>query len=127
MTTTTASRPQTSPARAVRTSLRLSVPVAVLASAVLAAPGAFADVPKGFSDPDDVSVVQFLIVLVALPLALALLITLAVYIPALVRGEKVAPNASPVDDQWFGGPRSGTGELEQPSEKSGTGGASGRW
>lgn len=94
---------------------------------------ASAKVPEGWSDPPQVPIQQVLLILVGLPLLLIALITAAVYVPALVRGERVAPGAAPVEDQWFGGPRGGARELE-PGSESGeqtapgeTGGAGGRW
>jgi hypothetical protein len=111
----------------VRSSLRLAVPAAVVLTVLLAGP-AMADVPEGWSDPEDVSALQFIVVLFLAPLGLAALICLAVYLPALARGERIAPNAAAVDDQWFGGPRGGRAELEQAEAKQkGTGGASGSW
>lgn len=87
-----------------------------------------ADVPEGWSNPDQVGAGPFLLVLLGAPLALALLIALAVYVPALVRGEKVAPGPTHVEDQWFGGPRPGTRELAGPDdETSQAGGAGARW
>jgi hypothetical protein len=111
----------------VRSSLRLALPAALVLTVLLAGP-ATADVPKGWSDPDDVTAWQFIVVLFLAPLGVAALISLAVYLPALARGEKIAPNSAPVDDQWFGGPRGGRAELEQSeSKQEGTGGASGTW
>ena len=53
---------------------------------------------------------------------------LAVYLPSLVRGERIAPGQPPVENQWLGGPRTGTAELKGPeSEDADAGGASGRW
>ena len=110
---------------------------AVLTTAVgmslLVAGPASAKVPEGWSDPPPVPMQQVLLVLVVLPLLLIALITAAVYVPALVRGERVAPGAAPVEDQWFGGPRGGVRELEAGGDRSeqpaegGTGGAGGRW
>jgi hypothetical protein len=52
----------------------------------------------------------------------------AVYVPALVRGERLAPGAPLVENQWLGGPRRSAGELAAPdSDSSEAGGASGRW
>ena len=66
--------------------------------------------------------------LAGVPLLLFVLIVLAVYLPALVRGERVKPGAPAVEDQWFGGPRKGTAELAGPdNEDSQAGGASARW
>lgn len=93
----------------------------------LAAP-AHADVPEGWSNPPPVSTLHALLVLGGIPLLLFLLITLAVYLPAMVRGERVAPGSATVEDQWFGGPRKGTSELAGPdTEESQAGGASARW
>ena len=49
-----------------------------------------------------------MLLLVGIPLLLFLVITLAVYVPSLVRGESIAPGAPAVENQWLGGPRSGT-------------------
>jgi hypothetical protein len=86
------------------------------------------DVPVGWSDPKDVNMVHALLILGAIPLGLFLLITVAVYLPSLVRGERIAPGQPPVENQWLGGPRSGTAELKGPeSQDADAGGASGRW
>ncbi len=106
---------------------RVTVLVAVGTPSLLAAAPAQADVPEGWSDPDPVSMFESLMVVVGIPLALIVLITLAVYLPALARGERVAPGASRVEDRWFGGPRQGTHELESRGDTGETGGASGRW
>lgn len=93
----------------------------------LAAP-AHAEVPEGWSNPEPVSALHALLVLAGIPLLLFVLIALAVYLPALVRGERVKPGAPAVEDQWFGGPRKGTAELAGPdNEDSQAGGASARW
>ena len=86
------------------------------------------DVPLGWSQPDDVNMVHALLLLVGVPLLLFILITVAVYLPSLVRGERIAPGQPPVENQWLGGPRTGTAELKGPeSEDAEAGGASGRW
>ena len=86
------------------------------------------DVPVGWSDPDDVNMVNALLLLAGVPLLLMILITVAVYVPSLVRGERIAPGQPPVENQWLGGPRTGTAELKGPeSEDADAGGASGRW
>ena len=86
------------------------------------------DVPVGWSEPDDVNMVNALLLLGGVPLLLMLMITLAVYVPSLVRGERIAPGQPPVENQWLGGPRTGTAELKGPeSEDADAGGASGRW
>ena len=99
---------------------------------LLVAGPASAEVPEGWSDPPQVPVLEALLILAGIPLLLIVLISAAVYVPALVRGERVAPGAAPVEDQWFGGPRGGARELEsagrgeQPAQSE-TGGAGGRW
>ena len=86
------------------------------------------DVPVGWSNPSDVNMTHAVLVFVGIPLLLFIAITVAVYLPSLVRGERIAPGQPPVSDQWLGGPRTGTAELQGPdSEASDAGGASGRW
>jgi hypothetical protein len=99
---------------------------------VVAGP-ASAEVPEGWSDPQEIPMLEALLILAGLPLLLIVLISAAVYLPALVRGERVAPGAAPVQDQWFGGPRGGARELEsgvgrdEQAREVETGGAGGRW
>lgn len=107
-----------------RTTILLGTTAALLA---LAGP-ASADVPEGWSDPDEVDVLHALLVLGLVPLLIGLAIAALVYLPALVRGERVAPGAPAVENQWLGGPRKGTAELAGPdTADSEAGGASARW
>ena len=86
------------------------------------------DVPEGWSNPSDVNVVEALLLLGGIPLLLFIAITVAVYAPSVVRGERIAPGQAPVENQWIGGPRTGTAELKgRDSEDAEAGGASGRW
>ena len=91
------------------------------------------DVPVGWSDPDDVDMLQAVLLLGGVPLLLFVGITLAVYVPSLVRGEPIAPGAPTVENQWLGGPRTSAGELTGPDSAAtdhhdhDSGGASGRW
>ena len=92
------------------------------------------DVPVGWNpDPEDVDMVHALLLLAGVPLLLFLGITLAVYVPSLVRGESIAPGAPVVENQWLGGPRTPAGELAGPDagtndhQDPDSGGASGRW
>ena len=91
------------------------------------------DVPVGWSDPDDVDMLQAVLLLGGVPLLLFVGITLAVYVPSLVRGEPIAPGAPAVENQWLGGPRTSVGELAGPGAAAtdhhdpDSGGASGRW
>lgn len=96
-------------------------------SLVLAAP-AMAEPSEGWPDNDPVDMLQALLVLAGIPLLLFVVITVAVLVPAMVRGERIAPGAPAVDNQWLGGPRKSAGELAAPdTETSEAGGASGRW
>ena len=104
----------------------LSAPVLAL----LAAP-AHADVPEGWAGQDEVNNLDFLGALAlyaGAPLLLFVLIALAVYVPAMVRGEKLLPDHSGGEAQWIGGPRQGVAELPAPDgDDSRAGGASGSW
>ena len=103
------------------------VAVSLALPLVVAAP-AVADVPEGWSDPESVSMLHVLLVMVGVPLALFVLILLAVYVPAAARGERLKPGAPSVENQWLGGPRKSAGELAAPdNEESRAGGASARW
>jgi hypothetical protein len=88
------------------------------------------DVPVGWGGEEDrgVNMVHALLYLGGVPLLAFILITVAVYVPSIVRGERVAPGHAPVENQWLGGPRTGTAELKgRESEDEDAGGASGRW
>lgn len=100
----------------------------VLTVAVLTAAPAGAEVPEGWSQPEAVDPLHVVLVGVGLPLLLALVLVALVYGPPLARGERVAPGAPQVENQWLGGPRKAAGELAGPDdEDSQAGGASGRW
>lgn len=99
-----------------------------LTLAVLTAAPAGAEVPEGWSDPEPVDPMHVILVAVVLPLVLGLVLTAMVYGPPLARGERVAPHAPEVENQWLGGPRKSAGELAGPDgDDSQAGGASGRW
>ncbi|WP_170219258.1 hypothetical protein [Nocardioides litoris] len=84
--------------------------VLVGAGALTAGP-ASAAVPEGWPDTKPVDMLEALAVLVGIPLVLFVLIVAAVYLPGIVRGERVAPGATGPEDQWLGGRRS-TDSLE---------------
>ncbi len=111
---------------------RTTLLLLAVATPVLVAVPARADVPEGWSgtEPEQVDTLHALLVLAGIPLLLFVLIAIAVYVPALIRGERVTPGAPAIESQWFGGPRSGTHELGSGSSSEAsddTGGASGRW
>jgi hypothetical protein len=112
------------PARHVR---RAAVLATAPLLALLAAP-AHADVPQGWAPVTDVDDLHALLLLVGGPLLLFVLIVLAVYLPAMIRGEKLLPDHSGGEAQWIGGPRQGTAELPAPDgDDSRAGGARGSW
>lgn len=89
-----------------------------------------AEVPEfwGGDPADAVDPWHAVLVLVGIPLALFVVITLLVVVPGIVKGERFTPGGQATADQWFGGPRSGTQELPAPdTDESKAGGASGRW
>jgi hypothetical protein len=96
-------------------------------SVALATP-AVAEPSEGWPDNTSASMTHALLVLVGLPVLLFVAITVAVLLPALVRGERVKPGQPAVENQWLGGPRRSAGELAAPDgDSSEAGGASGRW
>jgi len=107
---------------------RIAVVVAASAAILGLAGPASADVPEGWAQPYHVSGMHTLLVLVGIPALLCVLIPIAVYLPSLLRGDRIKPGGPTVENQWFGGPRKGTSELAAPdTEESKAGGASGRW
>lgn len=100
-----------------------------VAGSVLLAGPARANVPEGWATGStDVDTGHALLLLVGAPLGLFLVITLAVMLPSLARGEKSSGGAHGPDPEWFGGPRKSNDELAAPdTEESQAGGASGKW
>lgn len=98
--------------------------------ALLAGP-AHADVPEGWGGQTEhtgLDALHALGVFLGAPLLLFVLIMVAVYLPAMVRGERLLPDHSGGEGQWIGGPRQGVAELPAPDgEDSRAGGASGSW
>lgn len=100
---------------------------AVAATAVVVAVPASAEPAEGWPATDPVDPLHALLLLGGIPLLLFVVIVVATYVPALIRGESIAPGGPVVEDQWLGGPRT-SGELAAPdNEASAAGGASGRW
>lgn len=119
--------------RAVRRSLRALalVPAALLpfvAAPALAAP------PETWEDSAPVGAVDFLLVLLVIPLGLALVIALLASVPAMARGGRSTTERSwRNENQWFGGPKDGveaaTEKADSPAEaaEGERGGSSARW
>lgn len=103
-----------------------AAPASLMAASVLLAAPATASVPEGWSDPEPVDTLEALLLLVGGPLLLIVLITLAVYLPSLAKGE--SRTGTGTAREWFGGPRKSVAELAAPdSDDSKAGGASARW
>lgn len=128
---TTHVRPSSSPrsTRARRTG-RVSALAAGAVLVLLSAP-AHADVPEGWgglTEHETLDPLHSLALFIGIPALLFVLIALAVYLPVMVRGEKLLPDYSAGEAQWIGGPRQGVAELPAPDgADSRAGGASGRW
>lgn len=113
---------------AVRRAVRLAWVGSAAAALTLVSAPAGADVPEGWSNPDDVDMLSALLLLAGIPLLLFVLITLAVYVPAMVRGERLTRAGAEPESAWFGGPRRGSRELAGPDDdSSAAGGARGTW
>jgi hypothetical protein len=72
-----------------RTRVRRSAVLTTAAGLLLLVAGpASAEVPEGWSNPPDVSMLEALLILAGIPLLLIVVISAAVYVPAMVRGER---------------------------------------
>lgn len=115
------------PTTPARFAVRASLPLVALGLALFAAP-AHAEAAEGWGSAGDVDALQALLLLGGVPVLLFVLIVLAVYLPALVRGEDISATGAGTENQWLGGPRAGAKELTaSQSEPSETGGARGSW
>lgn len=107
--------------RLVRPVVLAVVPAVVLAPAVvlsLAGP-ALADAPEQWADPDPVSGLHAMLILVAIPLALFVGISLLVYVPSMAHGERYTPGlAWRSENEWFGGPRGGVGAADNAEPRA---------
>lgn len=125
-------RPQTTAVR--RAARVLAILPAVLVT--FATSAAFAEPPEAWEDTPSVSGLRVILVLVVIPAALFLLISLLVYLPSMSRGNRYRPSevwrGRP---EWFGGPSGGLDAIDsgQPADAgqreltAGRGGASGSW
>lgn len=110
----------------------LALTPAVLVT-LLAAP-ALAAAPDTWPTAPSVPAFDFLLVLVIIPGAAFIAITLAVFVPSWARGRKYQPGqAWRGESTWFGGPQDGVEAADQvdpqaiEAKDAGRGGASARW
>ena len=96
---------------------------------------AFADPPDSWEDNPSTSALYVIVVLVAIPVALFVLISLLVYLPSMVRGDRSGETWRG-QAEWFGGPRQGLEAVDKaehpPALSDGgagpaRGGDRGRW
>ncbi len=115
-------------ARVVRRSLRALLLTPALLVPLVAAP-AFAVPPDSWPDASPVTALDYLMLLLVIPLGIGLVITVLVMVPGMIGSQRKSPNeAWRNENEWFGGPKDGVGAAES-SDKAGSdrGGASGRW
>lgn len=100
---------------------------------LVAAP-AFAVPPEQWPETEPVSMLDFLMVLVLIPLVLTVVIALLTYVPAFVKGDRYTPGRSwRSENEWFGGPQAGLDAADRTDPKQiedskvDRGGASARW
>lgn len=115
----------TSPARALRTSLRLGVPMAVVGAALATAP-AMADTPANWPEVTEGSFMDHFLLIAVFPIGLALVIALLAFAPALL-GKDKAKAAAGVEGEWLGGPAGAKAGSQEGTDSSQAGGASGKW
>ncbi|MET0839811.1 MAG: hypothetical protein ABWY19_13575 [Marmoricola sp.] len=119
--------------RARRLFLALSGAFSLVLGAAFLVPAA-ADTPEGWETAPTVSPLDFLLVLLIIPVALAAVITLLAVLPSLAHDRGYEPGQSwRSESEWFGGPTKGvqtadevTPDQVEASSKD-TGGTSGRW
>ena len=88
----------TGPVRFLRSSLRLSVPLAFVGVILLAAP-ALADLPEAWETPEEKGLLDILFFILVLPVGAALVIVLLTLLPSLARGEKLTGQVDTVDHE----------------------------
>lgn len=119
--------------RVVRRSLRALVLTPALLVPLVAAP-AFAVPPEAWPDSEPVGALDFLLLLLVIPLGLVVLIWVLASVPSMARGQKYTPGlAWRNESEWFGGPTDGleAADRTEPeaieAAEADRGGASARW
>ena len=107
---------------------------AALAVVVTLPAVASADTPAAWDDAPHVSGLQYLVLLVLIPLGLALVIALLASLPSMLHHRGYEPGQSwRAEAEWFGGPGKGVDAADElspqqiESAESGRGGTSGKW
>lgn len=104
----------------------------VLGGAVLSPVAA--DRPAAWEEAPDVSLLNFLLVLVIIPIGIAAVLSLLTVLPALASDKGYQPGQSwRGESTWFGGPTKGVEAADKVAPKQveaatrNSGGTSGRW
>jgi hypothetical protein len=117
-----------SPTSAVRRLVTVAVALAALAATAVALAGpASAEPSEGWPATEPIDGLEVLLLLVGIPVLLFVVIVVATYLPAMIRGESLTPGGPTVEDQWLGGRRPSAQLAAPDGETSAAGGASGRW
>ncbi|RNL63183.1 hypothetical protein EFK50_15900 [Nocardioides marmoriginsengisoli] len=95
---------------------------------------AVADTPAAWDDAPHVSGLEFLVVLVLIPVGLFAVIALLAALPSMIKDKGYEPGqAWRSEPEWFGGPRKGVESAEELTDKqieaaeADRGGTSGKW
>lgn len=107
--------------------LRASAAGLAVALPLLAGP-ASADTPANWPTPPHVSGIDWLLVLLIIPAGIALLLSLLVMLPSMVRGGSATQDVEAWrgEGEWFGGPTKGI-DTPRADKAKDTGGASADW
>lgn len=94
-----------------------------MASPALAAP------PSDWETTEGVSTLQYLMLFIGFPLAIAAVIFFLTYLPSMMKGRSAEPAlVFQEKKEWFGGPRKGLDEKsDDDASANDTGGAGARW
>jgi hypothetical protein len=120
--------------RARRPLLTLAVAASLVLGGALLSPVAAAE-PESWDPAPDVSALEFLVVLLIIPLALAAVISLLTVLPSMARGNRgyEPGQAWRGDSEWFGGPTKGVQAADEvtpeqiEARSKDTGSTSARW
>ena len=111
----------------------MSVACSLVLTAALASPAA-ADPPQAWESEPSVSALDFLLVILIIPLGIALVLTLLTVLPSLTSKRGYEPGQSwRSDAEWFGGPTKGITSANEvtpeqiESRSKDTGGTSAGW